>query len=82
VTAPTMVMMGKKDIQVDYELDGAPLEKAVEGRANIRFIYPENADHVVKLEPRPLESLTAADGLSYSASDRVLDPGALQTVED
>jgi uncharacterized protein len=28
VTAPVLVVIGKKDIQVDWQLDGAPLEAA------------------------------------------------------
>jgi uncharacterized protein len=82
VTAPTLVMIGKKDIQVDYQLDGAPLEEASKGKNNISFAYPENANHVLKNEPRPRSGLTGADALSYNAADRVLDPEALKTIKD
>ena len=82
VTTPTLVMIGKKDIQVDYLLDGAPLEKVAKGMSNVTFSYPDNANHVLKNETRPRESLTGADALTYNASDRVLDTAALQTIKD
>jgi uncharacterized protein len=82
VTAPVLVMIGKKDIQVNTELDGKPLEKAVQGNTNFTFVYPENANHVLKFESRPRSALTAADGLTYNASDRILDPEAVKIVED
>jgi pimeloyl-ACP methyl ester carboxylesterase len=81
VTEPTLVMIGKKDIQVDYQLNGLPLEAAAKNNDNVSFAYPENADHVLKYESRPREILTAADVTTqYNASDRVLDDGALQII--
>ena len=82
VTAPVLVMIGKKDIQVDYQLDGAPLENAAKGMSNITFVYPENANHIVKYEPRPRSALTGADALTYNASDKVLDPESLKIIKD
>ncbi len=82
VTAPVLVMIGKKDIQVDYQLDGGPLENATKGMSNVTFVYPDNANHVLKNEPRPRSALTAADALTYNASDRVLDPEALKMIKD
>jgi pimeloyl-ACP methyl ester carboxylesterase len=82
VTVPTIVVIGEKDIQADYQLDVAPLEDAATGHVNISFVHPENADHVLKFEPRPRENLTAADSLNYNASDRVLDPDALQIIKN
>ncbi len=80
-TGPTLVMIGKKDIQVDYKLDGALLETAAKGRQDVTFIYPDNANHVLKYEPRPREALSGADGLTYNASDRVVDPDALELIK-
>lgn len=82
VKAPVLVMIGKKDVQVDYLTDGSRLEAAATGMTNVTFSYPDNANHVLKNEPRPREALTAADALSYNASDRVLDAEALQTIKD
>jgi uncharacterized protein len=82
VTAPVLVIIGKKDIQVDWQLDGVPLEASVATMKNVNFVYPENANHVLKNEPRPRSALTAADGLTYNASDRVLDPEGLKAIKD
>jgi pimeloyl-ACP methyl ester carboxylesterase len=82
VTTPTLVMVGKKDVQIDCQLDGAPLESATKGHANVSFVYPENANHVIKLETRPRKALTGADAYIYNASDHVLDPEALQIIKD
>jgi pimeloyl-ACP methyl ester carboxylesterase len=82
IEAPVLVMIGKKDVQVDYVLDGGPLETAAKGMSNVTFSYPENANHVLKNETRPREALTGADALTYNASDRVLDADALKTIKD
>ena len=83
VTVPALVITGKKDIQVDYHLDGIPLESAAKGLDNINFVYPDNANHVLKYEPRPREELTGADAaITYNAPDRILDPEALQVIHN
>ncbi len=75
---PTLVLIGKKDIQVDWQLDGGPLEAQAAGNPMITFAYPENANHVLKYEPKPREALTSEDGATYNLADRVLD---LDTVD-
>jgi uncharacterized protein len=82
VTVPTLVITGKKDIQVDPLLDGIPLESAAKGLDNISFVYPENANHVLKYETRPRETLTGADGLKYNVADQILDPDSLQIIKN
>ncbi|MDD5703375.1 MAG: hypothetical protein PHU23_15180, partial [Dehalococcoidales bacterium] len=83
LTVPSLVIIGKKDIQVDYHLDGLPLESAAKGLDNISFAYPENANHVLKFELRPREELTGADAaVTYNAPDRILDPEALQIIKN
>jgi uncharacterized protein len=82
VTAPVLVVIGKKDVQIDYQLDGSLLEAAVKGTKNVTFAYPENANHVLKNETRPRSALTGADALTYNAADRVLDPEAVQIIKD
>ena len=79
VTEPTLIMIGKKDIQTDYQRDGIPLEAAAKGHDNFRFAYPENADHVLKYEPSPRESLAPTE-VQYNSSDRVLDDDALKII--
>jgi pimeloyl-ACP methyl ester carboxylesterase len=80
IDAPALVIIGQKDIQVDWEADGAVLEAAAGD--NVTFSYPPNANHVLKLEEKPAEELTAADGATYNAADRVLDPETVQIILD
>ncbi len=82
ITAPVLVMIGKKDIQVDWQADGSVLEKAAQGKTNVTFSYPENANHVLKNEPKPRSELSAADGVTYNAADKILDADALKTIEE
>jgi len=70
---PTLVLIGRKDIQVDWQLDGQPLEAQAAGNLLITFAYPEHANHVLKYEPTSRDALTSADGATYNLADRVLD---------
>lgn len=81
VDVPTLVVIGKKDLQVDWEADGEPLQAAAAGHANVTFLFPENANHVLKNEPRSRADLTAAGiGESYNGPDTRLDPEALASI--
>lgn len=83
VSDPILVVIGKKDIQVDWRKDGGALETATAGSGNVTFAYPENADHVLKHEPRPREDLTAVEvGAHYNAEGRALDPDALSIITE
>ena len=83
VSQPILVVIGKKDIQVDWRKDGGALETATAGNDNVKFVYPENTDHVLKYEPRPREDLTAVEvGAHYNAEGRVLDPDALSVITE
>ena len=82
VTVPTLVVIGKKDIQVDWQLDGASLEAVASAMKNVTFVYPENANHVLKNEPKPRSELTAADGIAYNVEDKVLDMECLKAIKD
>jgi len=78
---PVLVVIGKKDIQTDWRLDGQALEQASQGKDNVSFYYPENANHVLKHEPRPREELTAATAMSaYNTPESSLDPEALRII--
>lgn len=74
IKEPIMVVIGKKDIQVDWKIDGDILENATSRNNEVSFAYPENANHVLKHEEMPRESLTAQHVLlHYNASDTKLD---------
>jgi hypothetical protein len=76
IKEPILVTIGKKDIQVDWQVDGKSLEGAVAGEDTVSFVYPENADHVLKFEETPREKLGAEAVLRYNVSDRKLDQEA------
>lgn len=80
-TVPVLVVIGKKDIQTDWRLDGGALEEASQGMANVFFCYPENANHVLKHEPRPREELTAEAATSaYNTAEASLDDETLKII--
>jgi hypothetical protein len=83
IAEPVLVVIGKKDIQADWTLDGGALEEAAQGKSNVSFYYPENANHVLKHESRAreeLSGLTAAS--SYNTAEAYLDPETLETIQD
>ncbi|HKV84623.1 MAG TPA: alpha/beta hydrolase [Ktedonobacterales bacterium] len=81
VDVPTLVLIGKKDIQVDWQADGEPLQRAATGRANATFLFPENANHVLKEELRPRSELVpVAIAESYNGPDTRLDPQAMASI--
>jgi len=81
VPEPILVVIGKKDIQVDWKTDGSALETATAKHGNVTFVYPENADHLLKYEEKPREKLVAAEvGARYNAEGRVLDSDALTAI--
>ena len=85
VPEPILIVIGKKDIQVDWKADGGALETATAKHCNVTFVYPENADHVLKYEERSRENLVlvAAEVVAhYNTEGRVLDSDTLTTVLD
>jgi pimeloyl-ACP methyl ester carboxylesterase len=83
VDAPVLVVIGKKDIQVNWNEDGELLRRAAAGHADVTFIFPDHANHVLKHEPHPIEELTAeVIFAAYNADDAILDAGATSTVID
>jgi len=80
VKVPVLVVIGKKDVQTDWELDGAPLRQALAANDQAKFVFPADANHVLKYEPKPREQLSNMDGLQYNAAGRVLDPAALKEI--
>lgn len=81
VDVPVLVIIGKKDIQVDWQADGEPLQHAAAGHTGVTFLFPENANHVLKYEPRPRSELTQPEAVPrYNAPDARLDPEALDSI--
>ena len=81
VDVPVLVVIGKKDLQVDWQADGEPLQRAAAGRANVTFLFPENANHVLKQELRPRTELVPVEiAQSYNGPDTRLDPEALASI--
>jgi pimeloyl-ACP methyl ester carboxylesterase len=81
IDVPTLVIIGKKDIQVDWRADGAPLQHAAAENKYVSFLFPEDANHVLKHEPRPRSALNAADALtSYNGPDAKLDADAMASI--
>ncbi len=81
VNVPVLIIIGKKDIQVDWQADGEPLQRAAAGRANVTLLYPENANHVLKAEPQPRSELEASAAVArYNAPDAPLDAEAMAAI--
>jgi hypothetical protein len=81
VAVPTLIVIGRRDIQVDWQADGGYLQAATAGQANVSFEFPEHANHVLKYEARPREELVPAEvSAAYNAGDRRLDPDALDAI--
>jgi alpha-beta hydrolase superfamily lysophospholipase len=75
VDVPVLVIIGKRDIQVDWQADGELLQRAAAGHGDVTFLFPEYANHVLKYEPRPRAGLVpAAIAESYNGPDTRLDP--------
>ncbi|MGH2514633.1 MAG: alpha/beta hydrolase family protein [Ktedonobacterales bacterium] len=81
VDVPVLVLIGKKDIQVDWHADGEPLQRAAAGHEGVTFLFPEDANHVLKQELRSRSELAAAEVMArYNAPDARLDPQALASM--
>ena len=83
VTAPVLILIGKKDLQVNWQVDGALFEALLKDHPNLTLIYAEQANHVLKHEPRDRSQLTPAEALAtYSGADTHLDEDALKAITD
>ena len=81
VNVPVLVIIGKKDIQVDWQTDGEPLKQAAAGHEEVTFLFPENANHVLKQELRPRSALVPAEmEQSYNGPDTRLDQETLASI--
>lgn len=83
INQPILVLIGKKDIQIDWKADGGLLEKATAEKATVTFVYPEGANHVLKHEETPIEELNAQSAaLHYNAPDAKLDVATANAISD
>ena len=81
VRVPVLVVIGKKDLQVDWQADAEPLQRAAAGRADVSFLFPDNANHVLKHGPRPRAELAQGEAMQrYNAADAELDPEAVAAI--
>ncbi len=82
VEVPVLVVIGAKDVQVDVQADGDPLQRAAAGRGDVTFAFPPDANHVLKHEPRPRAELTGQSAVSYNSAETVLDSEGVAVILD
>ena len=81
ITVPLLVIIGRKDVQVDWQVDGSRWEALAKKHSDMTIVYPENANHVLKHEPKPREQLTSAEiAASYNADGLELDRQVVATI--
>jgi uncharacterized protein len=81
VAAPTLIVIGKKDIQVDWQIEGPLFESLTKDHPNLRVVYLDHANHVLKYEPLDRAEITPDHAMvTYSAGDITLDPAAVETI--
>ncbi|HSV85983.1 MAG TPA: alpha/beta hydrolase [Levilinea sp.] len=81
VHVPVLVVLGKKDIQVDWQVDGALFEAFAQAHNQIRIVFMEHANHVLKFEPRSrTELVPAVVAEGYSSEDTTLDLDTVETI--
>lgn len=80
VTVPILVYNGRRDVQVDPELDAKPLAAA---NPRAELLIAAEADHVLKHETRTVAELRANLMVVQSqmnAENRTLDPGTVDAI--
>jgi pimeloyl-ACP methyl ester carboxylesterase len=81
VRVPVLIIIGKKDLQVDWQADAGPLQRAAAELTDVSFLFPDDANHVLKHETRPREALAQAEVmLKYNAADTSLDAETVAAV--
>lgn len=81
IEVPVLIVLGKKDIQVDWQTDGAIFEAVAKEHDNVTIRYAENANHVLKFEPKRRSQLTPAEVMAtYGADEVLLDPEAVEVI--
>lgn len=81
VDGPVLVIIGKKDMQIDWENDGERLTHAASGHVDVVLLFPDNANHVLKYEPKARTQLTVGEvSQGYNAVDAILDPETIGAI--
>lgn len=81
VPEPMLLLIGKRDIQVPWDVDGSILQENLSGSSNVSIAFPENADHVLKYEATPREEISApVAGMNYNSASRALDDETLSVI--
>jgi pimeloyl-ACP methyl ester carboxylesterase len=70
IAAPVLILIGKQDIQVDWQADGAVFEVLAAQQPTISIVYPEHANHVLKHEPRSRAQLSSGDAVAAYNAER------------
>ena len=82
VNVPALVLIGRRDVQVDAQLDGDPLRQVAAGMSNVTFAFPQRANHVFKEDSRSPAEVAASPGNGYNDPGTHLDPESLSTILD
>ncbi|MDQ6672961.1 MAG: alpha/beta hydrolase, partial [Chloroflexota bacterium] len=81
IQVPVLIVIGKKDIQVDWQADGEPLRSAAAGKNDVTFVFPENANHVQKYEAKNRAGLVPTEAITgYNAPEAHLDEQAQASI--
>ncbi|WP_193926254.1 alpha/beta hydrolase family protein [Arthrobacter dokdonensis] len=80
VRIPTLVLIGGRDVQIDVQADGGPLQMAAAGMPNVSFAFPPNANHVFKEDRRTPAEVAASPGNGYNEPGTRLDPESLEVI--
>lgn len=81
VTVPVLIVIGKKDIQTDWQSEGTLFAEVAAHQANVTVDFPANANHVLKYEPKPRAEIVPAEVVAtYNADDTHLDEEALAMI--
>ena len=80
VEIPTLVLIGGRDVQVDVQADGEPLQEAAASNPHVTFAFPPNANHVFKTDTRDLADVTASPLSGYNEAGLQLDPDSMEGI--
>jgi hypothetical protein len=81
IQVPVLIVIGKKDMQVDWQADGDPLQRAAAGKRDVSFSFPENANHVLKYEPKSRAELVPTEVVTgYNGPEAHLDEEAQASI--
>lgn len=75
-----LIVNGLKDTQVDAEDDGQRLFEAADDEADVTLALIEDADHVFKFQPVPVEELGTQFSLTYNDPTRHLEEALLEAL--